>query len=125
MSSMEQSSPGRVFHTTTGPRRWPTATARRPNAELSKATRWNRDRLGHAEDAGNVARVIDEAGAHEVDSQPWVSWLSGSTCTVPASCAPGVSGISCRPPADRRRRNHTRPPTDVTPAAITVGHIST
>ena len=24
----------------------------------------------------------------------------------PASCAPGVSGISCRPPADRRRWNH-------------------
>ena len=37
-----------------------------------------------------------------------------SICTVPTSCAPGVSGISCRPPAYRRRKIHTRPPTDDT-----------
>jgi hypothetical protein len=66
----------------------------------------------------------DEANDH-VACQVWESRPSGSTCTDPASCAPGISGISCRPPTYRRRTIHTTPPSDSTPAAISAGHVNT
>ena len=96
------------------------------SAPVSAGSVWGSSPLSstHFHRRLSATEPVDDASAMR-PLQTWESRPSGSICTVPTSCAPGVSGISCRPPAYRRRKIHTRPPADDTPAAITVGHIST